>query len=118
MIKRLIGWLVFVPLCAILIVFALANRHFVAVNFDPLTQDVPLIPALNLPLFAVIFASLLVGVLLGGMATWASQGKHRREKRALKKETGQLKKELDVIKAKPKQTALGASAADDLLELE
>ena len=35
MVNRIVGWVVLVPLCLGLIVFALANRHFVVVNFNP-----------------------------------------------------------------------------------
>ena len=35
MIRRIVGWFVLVPLCAALIVFALANRQLVVVNFNP-----------------------------------------------------------------------------------
>ncbi|MEX0599258.1 MAG: hypothetical protein WD205_01365, partial [Rhodothermales bacterium] len=65
MIKRIVGWFVLVPLCAVLIVFALANRQLVVVNFNPFIppQDLAA-PGFGVPLFLVIFAVLLAGVLL------------------------------------------------------
>ena len=36
MIRRIVGWVVLVPLCIVLIVFALANRQLVVINVNPL----------------------------------------------------------------------------------
>ena len=70
MLRRIVGWVVLVPLCLVLIVFALANRQLVVVNFNPLVPSEALTtPGVGVPLFLVMFAVLLFGVLLGGIAT-------------------------------------------------
>ena len=61
--------LVVIPLGLIFIVFAVANRHFVTVSFDPFNATDPAI-AVSMPLFAVIIAVAILGVVAGGMATW------------------------------------------------
>ena len=38
MTRQLIGWFLLLPLCVLLIVFALANRQLVIVNFNPLAS--------------------------------------------------------------------------------
>ena len=84
MTRQLIGWFLLLPLSVLLIVFALANRQLVVVNFNPLTPvDSLNAPGFGVPLFFVIYAVLLIGVLLGGVATWFAQGHHRIEKRQL-----------------------------------
>ena len=103
MIKRFIGWFVLVPISAVLIVFALANRHLVNIRFDPLSPDNPLIPGLDIPLFIVIFAMLMLGVLLGGAAVWFTQGKKRRETRKAQKKIKLLEKELLEVKRAVRQ---------------
>jgi uncharacterized integral membrane protein len=35
MVRRIVGWIVLVPLCALLVIFALANREPVILNFNP-----------------------------------------------------------------------------------
>ena len=35
MVNKIVGWVVLVPICLALVVFALANRHFVVINFNP-----------------------------------------------------------------------------------
>ncbi|RUT30308.1 DUF1049 domain-containing protein [Arsenicitalea aurantiaca] len=98
MVRRIAGWIVLVPLSAALIFFALANRQLVAVRFNPFGQDVdPAAPQFGVPLFLVIFAVLLVGVLLGGVAAWFAQAPHRQRERHWRREAEHLRRELDAL---------------------
>lgn len=107
MVKRIVGWFVLVPLCAVLIVFALANRQLVTVNFNPFTSPTdPASPGVGVPMFLVIFAMLLVGVLLGGIATWFAQSHHRRDERSFRRENERLHRELDAAHRAPANQAL------------
>ena len=107
MTKRIVGWFVLVPLCVVLIIFALANRHPVAVNFNPFAvAPQPESQAFAVPLFLVIFAVLLVGVLLGGIATWFAQAVHRRDEKHFRRETERLHRELDAARRPPANQAL------------
>lgn len=102
MTKRLVAWFILVPLCAALVVFALANRHAVPVNFNPLvTADPQPEPGMGVPLFLIIYAVLLVGVLLGGVATWFAQRRQRIEMRRYQRRTEQLRGELDAARRGP-----------------
>jgi uncharacterized integral membrane protein len=107
MVKRIVGWFVLVPLCAILVVFALANRQLVVVNFNPFTTTAdPETPGLGVPMFFVIFGILLVGVLLGGIATWFAQGQHRKDERSFRRENERLHRELEAAHRAPANQAL------------
>jgi len=109
MIRRIVGWFVLVPLCAVLIIFALANRQLVVVNFNPFAStDALVAPGVGVPLFLVIFAVLLVGVVLGGIATWFAQRPHRRDEKHFKRETERLHRELEVARRSPSEPALSA----------
>src|SRR5277367_2770 len=72
--------LIVIPLGLILIVFAVANRHFVTVSFDPFNAANPSV-AVSMPLFALIIAVAIVGVVVGGCATWFGQRHWRRAAR-------------------------------------
>jgi uncharacterized integral membrane protein len=106
MVKRIVGWVVLVPLCLVLIVFALANRQMVAVNFNPFTAVTELEPGTGVPLYFVMFGVLLVGILLGGVATWFAQGQHRRDERSFRRENERLHRELDAAHRAPANQAL------------
>jgi uncharacterized integral membrane protein len=110
--KRLVGWLVLVPLSLALIVFALANRQLVVVNFNPMVSADQLSQSgFGVPLFLVLFAVLLLGVLFGGIATWFAQGPHRRDERLFRRENERLHRELESARRPPLQSGY---PADDL----
>lgn len=107
MIKRIVGWFVLVPLCVVLIIFALANRQSVTVNLNPFAVEPQTASQdFGVPLFLVIFAVLLVGVVLGGVATWFAQGPHRRDERHFRRENERLHRELDAAHRSPTNQAL------------
>ena len=119
MVKRIVGWLVLVPFCALLIVFALANRQFVALNFNPFVSPELLAqPGYGVPLFLVLYVVLLVGVLLGGVSTWFAQGAHRQRERHWRREARMLNGELEALRKSQGQNGTTPIAeVDDLLEL-
>ena len=77
-----------------LVSLALANRHTVRLVLDPFNADNPVIAA-ELPFYAFLFAMLIGGVLLGGGATWLSQGKWRRTARGRTQEAMRWKAEAE-----------------------
>lgn len=118
MIRRVVGWFVLLPLCALLIVFALANRHTVTVGFDPVSPQSPLVPGLSMPLYVVIYVMLITGIVLGGLAAWFSAGRIRRERRAYRREATHLAEELGAARKQVRRATRGPALtdADDYLE--
>jgi uncharacterized integral membrane protein len=78
--RKLFTGLVVIPLSLIFIVFAVANRHWVTVSFDPFDTSHPSV-AVTLPLFVVIIGVAILGVVAGGSATWFRQRHWRRAAR-------------------------------------
>ena len=97
MIRKIVTAVILVPLAAIIIAFAVANRQTVTVSFDPFDTAQPAYAA-SLPLFVLIFILVIFGVILGGIATWLRQARwHWAAKRA-EKENHELRLELDRLK--------------------
>lgn len=94
MFRKILTIIVAVPLAAIIIAFAVANRQSVTVSFDPFSSADPAYAA-TLPLFAVVLLVLIVGVVVGGIAAWIRQGKWRRAVRQLEAESRNLRSDLD-----------------------
>jgi len=119
MIRRIAGWVVLVPLCGLLIVFALANRQLVVLNFNPFAPVNQLAaPGFGVPLFLVIYVVLLIGVMLGGVATWLAQGQHRQRERHWRREAQALGAELETLRKTQRPPSGGPLAeVDDVLEL-
>ena len=82
MFRKIVTAVIIVPLAVVIVAFAVTNRQTVTVSFDPFSAASPAYAA-TLPLFAVIFAVLIFGVLVGGIAAWLRQGKWRRTARRL-----------------------------------
>ena len=118
MVNRIVGWLVLVPLCALLIAFALANRQLVNVNINPFVAPVEGdAGGYGIPLFVILYVVLLIGVLLGGIASWFAQGSHRRSERHWRREAQALGQELEAQRRKGQAGATPNADVDDLLEL-
>ena len=113
MFKRLVSWFILVPLSLVLVIFALANRQAVTVNFDPLPLQTPLLGSIEVPLFVVIYGVLIAGIVLGGFAAWFAQRGQRRQKRLWRREARTLEKQRKNIErpegAASKTTLIDAS---------
>ena len=96
--RKFITALVVIPLGLIFIIFAVANRHWVTVSFDPFNSITPAI-AVTLPLFVVIIASAILGVIAGGAATWVRQRRWRRAARQHEADARQARAELTDLRA-------------------
>src|SRR3954466_15783261 len=105
--------LIVIPSGLLFVVFAVANRHFVTVSFDPFNARNPSI-AIALPLFAVIILVAILGVLAGGIATWIKQGFWRRAARQHEADARQARAELADLRA---TTAAGAGPNSRFLAL-
>ena len=79
--RKFFSTLFVVLLGLIFVTFAVANRHFVTVSFDPFNTDNPAI-YVRMPLFALIIVVAILGVVAGGIATWFGQRRWRRAARA------------------------------------
>ena len=94
---RLLKALVLVPLAVIVVLLAVANRQPVVLSFDPFSRAAPEFSA-TLPLFAVIFIAVALGILIGGISAWLVQGKHRRAERGFKRELAHLRSETERLR--------------------
>ncbi|MBV8792820.1 MAG: LapA family protein [Pseudolabrys sp.] len=98
MLRKIATTIVLVPLVVLLVGFAVANRQIVSVSFDPFDQAHPAY-ALTLPLFGIVFVLMIVGVIIGGIATWFRQGHWRRRARALDGEVRALRGENEALRS-------------------
>lgn len=103
-IRKILWAVLAAPGAAILVALAVANRHNVALKLDPLRPDNPAI-LINLPLYAYIFAALVVGMLIGGALVWMGQGKFRRRLRERTHEAYRWHNEATTLKRQAAQAA-------------
>jgi uncharacterized integral membrane protein len=98
--RKVLTALITIPLGLLFIVFAVANRHVITVSFDPFNTADPAI-GVTLPLFVVIIASAILGVIAGSVATWFGQGHWRRSARRHQAESARIRRELDEMRRRP-----------------
>lgn len=82
---RFIKYLILIPLGIVVVVLSIANRDAVVVSLNPFADgaagtDLAAL-SYSVPLYLLLFIFLLLGVLLGGIGSWLSQGKWRRKAR-------------------------------------
>ena len=97
MLRKIVTAVIVVPLATVIVAFAVANRRSVTVSFDPFSSASPAYAA-TVPLFVIIFAVLILGVLVGGIAAWIRQSKWRRTARKLDADVRALHDELETIR--------------------
>lgn len=93
MLRKIVNGLFLVPLAVVLIVFAVANREWVSVSLDPFNKADPAL-SFSLPLFVLLILVAILGVIIGGMATWSRQRPWRRAARQHEAELRRLRMEL------------------------
>lgn len=106
--RNFLKFIVIAPLAVIFLSFDMANRQNVVISFDPFNSaDYPL-PTVELPLFVVLIGTLMFGILLGGVAAWMRQGRHRRAARdaryameTLRGENETLRDQIAALKSAP-----------------
>ena len=113
--KRLVGLFILVPIGIIVVALSVANRQAVTLSIPPQIGDTPLY-SFDLPLYALLFATLLVGMLIGSSATWISQGRHRKSAREQKLEATKLS--FEAIKLKEKARANGENETSESKALQ
>lgn len=116
MIRRAVAAVVLVPLAALLVLLAIANRQAITFSYDLFLTNRPTL-ALTAPLFVVLLVVLLAGVVVGGAAAWLGQGRWRRaaghaaaEARSLRVENEKLRNQIEETERKLRENAAPAIA--------
>ena len=85
MLQRILRWTIGLPIAVIVVSFAVANRQWITVSFDPFSKDAPF-AAIDVPLWALFFCGVFFGLIAGWIACWFAQSKWRRSAKDTRKE--------------------------------
>jgi len=96
MVRKIVSVVVLVPLCVLIVLLSVANRHSVMLSLDPTSTEAPAY-AHAVPLYLVILVSLIVGALVGGIAAWLGQARWRRAARRSDAEVRRLRAEIQAL---------------------
>jgi uncharacterized integral membrane protein len=98
--RSFLRWLFLLPIAIAALLFANVNRNFVTVSFDLLPATDYRGPQVETPLFLVVIAAIILGVMLGGALVWLRQGRHRKAARAATTEAERLRSETEGLRAR------------------
>ncbi len=94
---RLLSRLIFIPVAAAAIVFAVANRRPVTIDLWPLPF------AIDPPVYLAVLGALVIGVLIGGSVQWVSDTGWRRKARVGERTATALARELSSVQERSAQ---------------
>lgn len=102
---RFLFWLLAIPVAAAAACFAVANRGPVSLELWPLPFVV------EAPAFLAVLLALVSGILLGGIATWISGGRARREMRRRGRRIDTLEHEVETMRRRTIDADTAATVA-------
>jgi uncharacterized integral membrane protein len=94
--RKLLRWLIFVPLAILLVLLAVANRAPVTLSLDPFSSEAPAF-AFTLPLFVALLLAVALGVVIGGVAAGIGRLRWRYRARKAEREAEKLSAENDAF---------------------
>ena len=97
MIRKIVSFLILLPLALVLVALSIANKQPVTVSFDPFSAGAPAF-SLKAPLYVIAFVLLIAGVIVGGIAAWIVQAKWRRAARHAQAELRDARNEIDILR--------------------
>jgi uncharacterized integral membrane protein len=106
--RRLFFLVILVPLAIVIVILSVANRGAVTFSLDPFGGNALSFAA---PLFVFLFAALLLGILVGGVAAWLRQGRWRHAARIERAEAARLSRELERLRVRATELPATRDAA-------
>jgi hypothetical protein len=96
--RRLLFFIVLVPLGVIAVALSVANREQVILSLDPV-GSLGGAWSMSAPLFVFLFAALAIGIVIGGMAAWFGQSKWRFAARVERANIARLRREVERLRS-------------------
>ncbi|CTQ54525.1 hypothetical protein LP7551_03059 [Roseibium album] len=96
--SRFVKNVILFAIAVVLVPLSVANRHTVSLSLNPFDPLDPRLTITEIPLFWIIFASLGIGIIVGGIGAWAKQGRWRKEARSKRREADKWHREADQLR--------------------
>ena len=81
------SWILTLPLIAVAVIFAIANRELITLDLWPFELSP------RLPLFVILLVCVGFGLAVGGLASWLSAAPARRRARQARRRVAELERE-------------------------
>jgi uncharacterized membrane protein YciS (DUF1049 family) len=104
--RRILRWIVWLPVAIIVISFAVANRQWTRLSLDPFSSTSPFL-TIEMPLWLLFIVGVFIGLIVGWAMCWFAQGRHRKLARDRAKDIARLQSELETEKVSPASSETG-----------
>ncbi len=95
--RRILRWIVGLPIAIVVIAFAVANRQWTRLSLDPFSSESPIL-SINMPLWALFIFGVFIGIIVGWIVSWFAHGKWRKLARERRAEIAKLQSDLENAK--------------------
>ncbi|MEM7424506.1 MAG: lipopolysaccharide assembly protein LapA domain-containing protein [Pseudomonadota bacterium] len=99
---RFLSWILGLPAAIVIILLAIANRQSVRFSLDPTSVEEPLL-AFEVPLYLLLLAGVIIGIMIGGASSWITQAKWRKAARLARQEVSEVRTEAAELRRKTVQ---------------
>ena len=97
--RRFLTLFVLLPIALVVVVLSVANRGSVTFSLNPIGGPASGW-AVSAPLYVFLFLAVIVGIVIGGIATWAGQGRWRHAARAERANADRLRADIERFRAR------------------
>ncbi|TPW28070.1 LapA family protein [Martelella alba] len=111
--RKLINFIILLPLGILLVLFSVANRTPVSLALNPF-DPADKVLSVTAPFFVYLLIAFIIGLVAGSLATWFSQGKHRKRAKSHRREAVAWQSEADKQKSRADEIAGLTSTAEKL----
>lgn len=95
--RRFLTLFVLLPVAVVIVALSVANRGAVTFSLDPIGAPAPGWSASG-PLYVFLFVAVIVGIVIGGIATWMRQGRWRHAARTERATAERLRTEVTQLR--------------------
>ena len=92
--KKFFWIVIMAPIGVILATLMVINRHSVGFVYNPFVAR-EFAPKIEMPFFFYLLGALIIGTIIGGIATWFAQGRWRKVARKRSREANDMRKKAD-----------------------
>jgi TRAP-type C4-dicarboxylate transport system permease small subunit len=100
--RRILRWIIGLPIAFVVIAFAIANRQWTRLSLDPFSSASPFL-SIDMPLWALFIGGVFIGILVGWVGSWFAQSKYRKLAKDRAREITLLQNELETTKSPPSE---------------
>jgi uncharacterized integral membrane protein len=101
--RRFLTLFVLLPIAIVVVALSVANRGSITFSLDPIGGPAPGWSASG-PLYVFLFVAVILGVIIGGIATWLRQSRWRHAARAERANADRLRHEVERLRERIEAT--------------